>query len=68
MKIEDYFNFITPNDITLKASRIGIETILNEYIYQRHSPEIIAETYPSLTLEQVYATILYYLHNQESVT
>jgi uncharacterized protein (DUF433 family) len=68
MQLEDYFNFLTPNDIRLKGSRIGIETILNEYIYQRHSPEIIAETDPSLTLEQVYATILYYLNNQESVT
>jgi uncharacterized protein (DUF433 family) len=68
MQLEDYFNFLTPNDIRLKGSRIGIETILNEYIYQHHSPETIAETYPSLTLEQVYATILYYLHNQESVT
>ncbi|NJR76543.1 MAG: DUF433 domain-containing protein [Scytonema sp. CRU_2_7] len=68
MQLEDYFNFLTPNDIRLKGSRIGIETILNEYIYQRHSPEIIAETYPSITLEEVYATILYYLHNQESVT
>lgn len=68
MQLEDYFNFLTPNDIRIKGSRIGIETILDEYIYHRHSPEAIAANYSSLTLEQVYATILYYLHNQESVT
>lgn len=37
MQLEDYFNFLTPNDIRLKGSRIGIETILNEYIYQRQT-------------------------------
>lgn len=68
MQLSDYFNFLAPNDIRIKGSRIGIETILDEYIYRRHSSEAIAEKYPSLTLEQVYATILYYLHNQESVT
>ncbi len=68
MQIEDYFNFFTPNDIRLKGSRIGIETILYEYIYRRQSPEAIAQLYPTLTLEQIHATILYYLHNQEAVT
>jgi hypothetical protein len=32
MQLEDYFNFLTPNDIRLKATRIGIETILYDYI------------------------------------
>ena len=30
-------------------------------------PEVIADHYYSLTVEQVYATILYYLQNQEEV-
>jgi len=68
MQLEDYFNFFAPNDIRLKASRIGIETILYEYIYRARTPEEIARTYPSVTLEQVYATILYYLHNKEIVS
>ena len=68
MQLEEYFNFITPNDIRLKGSRIGIETILYEYIYRRQSPEAISQLYPTLTLEQIYATILYFLHNQEAVT
>jgi uncharacterized protein (DUF433 family) len=68
MQLEEYFTFIAPNDIRLKGSRIGIETILYEYIYRRKSPEAISQLYPSLTLEQIYATILYFLQNQETVT
>ena len=68
MQIEEYFNFLTPNDIRIKGSRIGIETILHEYIYHHQSPEVIAQIYPNLTLEQIYATILYYLQNPETIT
>lgn len=68
MQLENYFDIITPNDIRIKGTRIGIETILYEYIYRRRTAEEIAETYPSLTLEQIYATILYYLHNKEEVS
>ena len=67
MTIEDYFDFLAPNDIRLKGTRIGIETVLYDYIHRGQSPEEIADRYPSLTLEQVYATITYYLHNREQV-
>ncbi len=66
--LEEYFNFLAPNDIRLNGTRIGIETILYEYIYRARTPEEIAQIYTSLTLEQVYATILYYLHNKETVS
>jgi len=68
MKLEDYFTFLSPDDIRLKGTRVGIETILYEYIYRHQSPEIIVNSYTNLSLEQIYATILYFLHNQESVT
>lgn len=32
MQLEDYFNFLTPNDIHLKGTIIGIETVLHDYI------------------------------------
>ena len=67
MQLEDYFDFQAPDDIRLKGSRIGIETILYEYIHQERRPEQIARRYPSLSLEQVYATILYYLHDKDAV-
>jgi uncharacterized protein (DUF433 family) len=68
MQLEDCFNFLAPDDIRLKGTRIGIETILYEYIYRARTPEEIAQIYTSLSLEQVYATILYYLHNKEAVS
>ena len=67
MQLEDYFNFLAPNDIRLKGHRIGIETILYEYIHNQHTAEEIADIYTTLSLEQVYATILYYLHNKEDI-
>ncbi|NEQ97311.1 MAG: DUF433 domain-containing protein [Cyanothece sp. SIO2G6] len=68
MQLDDYFLFLSPDDIRLKGTRIGIETILYDYIYRSRTPEEIARTYPSLSLEQVYATILYYLHNKEQIS
>jgi uncharacterized protein (DUF433 family) len=68
MQLEDYFTVLGENDIRIKGTRVGIETVLYDFIHRSRSPEEIAATYPSLTLEQVYATILYYLHNQEAVS
>ncbi len=68
MKVEDYFDFLSENDIRVKGTRIGIETILYEYIYRERSAKQIREIYPSLHLEQIYATILYYLQNRRQVT
>ncbi len=68
MQLEDYFNFLRPDDIRVKGTRVGIETILYDFIHRSRTPEEIAQSYPSVTLEQVYATILYYLHNKESVS
>ncbi len=67
MQIEDYFDFFAPDDIRLKGSRIGIESVLYEYIHREQSPRAIAARFPTLTLEQIYATILYYLHNTEKI-
>ena len=68
MQLEDYFDFLAPDDIRLKGTRIGIENILYQYIHRAQTPEAIAERYRTVTLEQVHATILYYLHNQETVS
>ena len=66
MDLESYFDFLDPDDIRLKGTRVGIETVLDDYL-NGVSPEEIAARYRSVTLEQVYATITYYLHNQREV-
>lgn len=67
MQIEEYFEFLAVDDIRIKGTRIGIESVLYEYIHRAQTPEQIVERFRTLTLEQVYATILYYLQNLEKV-
>ncbi len=33
MQLEDYFDFLAEDDIRLKGTRIGIETVLCEHIH-----------------------------------
>ncbi|MBW4499015.1 MAG: DUF433 domain-containing protein [Scytonema hyalinum WJT4-NPBG1] len=68
MQLEEYFDFQRHDDIRIKGTRVGIENILYEYVYRSRTPEDIVNSFSTITLEQVYATILYYLHNQESVS
>jgi uncharacterized protein (DUF433 family) len=68
MQLEDYFDFQAPDDIRIKGHRIGIESVLYQYLFRGQTPEEIAQWFETLTLEEVYATILYYLHNKEAVT
>ena len=71
MQLEDYFEFemfetrLGPVErIRLKGHRIAVEHLLAPYL-EGDSPERIYQNYRhSLTLEQVYATITYYLHNK----
>jgi uncharacterized protein (DUF433 family) len=68
MNLEEYFDFLRPDDIRLKGTRIGIESVLYEYVHRGRMPEEIAARFYTLSLEQVYATILYYLRNKEAVS
>ena len=67
MLLEDYFDFLAPNDIRLKGHRIGIETILFDYLELGLFAEDIAARYPTLSLEEVYATLTYYWRHREQV-
>lgn len=67
MQLEDYFDFLGPDDIRIRGSRVGIETVLNEYLKHGRTAEQIQASYPTLALEEVYAAILYYLQNREAL-
>jgi len=67
VQLEDYFDFLASDDIRLKGHRIGIESVLYEYVYRAQTAEEIAGLFPTLNLDQIYATILYYLRNKEQV-
>lgn len=62
----DYFDVLSDDDIRIRGTRIGIETVLNDYL-NAASPEEIALRYPTLTLEQVYATITFYFRNKAQI-
>lgn len=61
--LEDYFEFLSPDDIRLRGHRIGIDNVLDYYL-EGYTPEEIAANLPSLSLEQIYATITYYLRHR----
>lgn len=74
MVLEDYFEIekfdskLGPaEEIRLKGHNITIDIVINAY-KEGNSPEKIAgEIYPTLSLDKVYATILYYLRNKDAV-
>ena len=67
MQIEDYFEFVSPQEIRLKGHRIWIENILYEHIHNAQRPDELAQRFPTLTLEQIYAALLYYEQNQTAM-
>jgi uncharacterized protein (DUF433 family) len=66
MELESYFEFLTEDAIRLVGTRVGIETVLRDY-NEGASPEEIGLRYPTLTLEQIHATITYYLANRDKI-
>lgn len=66
MLLENYFQFNSDSSIQLKGTRIGLEIVVEEYMAGAGADEIVLR-YPTLTLEQVHAAILYYLANQHEV-
>ena len=60
---ESNFDFLSEDDIRIRGTRIGIDTVLYESLHLSQTPEEIIARYETLTLEEVYATILYYLQN-----
>ena len=66
MQLEDYFDFLSPDDIRIKGHRSGIDNILVLYL-DGYTAEEIAQYYPSLSLEKIHATLTYYHHNRIEV-
>jgi uncharacterized protein (DUF433 family) len=66
MELADYLDFQHPEVIRLKGHRIRLEHIIERY-HLGASPEQIALDFPGVSLEAIYGTIAYYLHNQAAV-
>jgi uncharacterized protein (DUF433 family) len=66
MQLEDYLDRVSPDVIRLKGHRIGIEDVIARY-HTGASMEHMALEFPGVPLEQLYATIAYYLHHRDAV-
>jgi uncharacterized protein (DUF433 family) len=73
MQLEDYFEFEKfetkhgpVERIRIKGHRIAIEHVIDLFNEGR-SPERIRQSFPTLSLDKVYATITYYLANKQAV-
>ncbi len=66
MQLEEYLEFQSEGEIRIRGTRVGLEIVVAEYLNGR-TPEEIAVNYPALSLEQIHASITYYLHNRATV-
>ena len=64
MEFGDIFEFIGPNAIRIKGTRLDIEVVIEEFLYGAN-PRRIRRSQPNLTLLQIYGSIVYYLLNRE---
>ena len=66
MNFELYVDTSEPQHIRLRGHRIDLATLVKAF-NAGLSPEQIVHDYPTLTLEEVYGAITYYLHNRADV-
>ena len=67
MKPEDHLEFLAPDEIRIRGTRIALENVLYRLIDCTYSPEAIVEQFPSLSLEQVHAVLEYYQQHRQEV-
>src|SRR5688572_21285442 len=66
MQLDAYFDVITPLDIRIRGHRIGIDDVLAFHL-QGLAPAQIAECLPTLSMEEIYACLLYYERNKTAM-
>lgn len=66
MELTSIFEFVNPETIRIKGTRVGIEIVIEKFL-EGANPKEIQRHYPHLTLKQIYATITYYLFNKKVI-
>jgi uncharacterized protein (DUF433 family) len=65
--LADYFDYDPATDaIRIRGHRVGIDLILDSYISGKNMEEL-QEEFDSLTAEELYAAITYYLLNKDEL-
>ena len=61
--------YVTRNDagtLRIIGSRVSLASIVNAY-WRGETPEAIAQSFPSLSLEQVHGALAYYLRRRRNI-
>ena len=66
MDLRDYFDFIDDENIRIQGHRVYIDNVLSNYLWGE-GPDELQRRYPQMSMEKIYATILYYLTNKAEV-
>ena len=66
MRLEEYLDFLGPDEIRLRGHRIGLEHIVQGY-RSGSSADEIADEFPGVALEQIYGVLTYYLRHQADI-
>jgi uncharacterized protein (DUF433 family) len=64
MELEDYFDFDVSGQIRIRGTPLGVETILLSWLEGEYVCDLLRRHHPAVTLEQLCATVTYYLHNK----
>lgn len=67
MQLPDFLTCDEHGDIRLAGHRFGLEDIAF-YYDQGYSPEMLWETFPTLSLSRIHKTIGFYLDHRQQVT
>jgi len=66
MENDRYLEILSPDDVRIRGTRVGVEHLLTEYLSGR-LPEELAIEFPTVSLEQVHGVLAWYLRNREEV-
>lgn len=66
-EVKDYFDFISLDEIRLRGHRVWLEDILFEHLGREMTPTELQRRFPTLTMEQIFASLLYYHANRQEV-
>ncbi len=66
MELESYLDILDADTIRVRGHRIDLAHVL-AYYHEGYSAELIMLELPTLSLEEVYGVLTYYLHNRTAV-
>ena len=67
MRLEDYFDLTSSGRILVKGTAVGIESLLEPWLDGYPTGDILRRYHSQVTLEQIYATVTYYLNQKPTI-